>query len=187
MCACMEVGARGLVHGGSSLSFRRPAVAPSDPIRNDVGHRAREDLESRGRAVTGQHLVRVRNAWERCRAHLDMVEPYGFHLRKGRALPFPPDPGQWSGSPGALKTAAAEAPGRGAGGSGGGGGSGGAGAARARERPPVHPVRRLRRPGGRRRPASRPCRRLGAPAAADVRGACGKHVAAVERKGPERS
>ena len=87
----------------------------------------------------------------------------------------------------AGKTAAAEAPGRGAGGSGGGGGSGGAGATRARERPPVDRVRRLRRPGGRRRPASRPCRRLGAPAAADVRGACGNQVAARERKGPERA
>ena len=113
---------------GSSLSFRRPAVAPSDSIRNNVGHRACEDLETQG----------------------------------------------------------AEAPGRGAGGSGGGGGSGGAGATRARERPPVDRVRRLRRPGGRRRPASRPCRRLGAPAAADVRGACGNQVAARERKGPER-
>ena len=88
--------------------------------------------------------------------------------------------------PAPWKTAAAEAPGRGAGGSGGGGGSGGAGAARARERPPVDRVRRLRRPGGRRRPASRPCRRLGAPAAADVRGACSTQVAARERKGPER-
>ena len=116
-----------------------------------------------------------------------MVEPYEADLPEGRATSLAPDPGPWSGSPGALKTAAAEAPGRGAGGSGGGGGSGGAGAARAWERPPVDPVQRLRRRGGRRRPASRPCRRLGAPAAADVRGACGNQVAAVERKGPERS
>ena len=116
-----------------------------------------------------------------------MVETYADRLRKVPPQRFTPDPGPWSGSPGALKTAAAEAPGRGAGGSGGGGGSGGAGATRARERPPVDRVRRLRRPGGRRRPASRPCRRLGAPAAADVRGACGNQVAARERKGPERS
>ena len=116
-----------------------------------------------------------------------MADLYRVRLRKGRATSSAPDPGPWSGSPGALKTAAAEAPGRGAGGSGGGGGSGGAGATRARERPPVDRVRRLRRPGGRRRPASRPCRRLGAPAAADVRGACSTQVAAVERKGPERA
>ena len=172
---------------GSSLSFRRPAVAPSDPLRNDVGHRACEDLESRGACHRRRKCTGRGNARQTGRTHLNVVEPYRIGLRQGRATGLKVDPGRWSGSPGALKTAAAEAPGRGAGGSGGGGGSGGAGATRARERPPVDRVRRLRRPGGRRRPASRPCRRLGAPAAADVRGACSTQVAARERKGPERS
>ena len=191
---------------GSSLSFRRAAVAPSDPIRNDVGHRACEDLESQGACRHGRKMHRSRERssnrsdapecggtipdWtpagsrDRFEGGSWPVERFPRHLARRRRLrPQPP----LSPQPRWAKTAAAEAPGRGAGGSGGGGGSGGAGAARAREQPPVDRVRRLRRPGGRRRPASRPCRRLGAPAAADVRGACSTQVAARERKGPERS
>ena len=49
---------------GSSLSFRRAAVAPSDPIRNDVGHRACEDLESRGRSAP--QLAPTSRRWETC-------------------------------------------------------------------------------------------------------------------------
>ena len=172
---------------GSSLSFRRAAVAPSDPIRNDVGHRACEDLESQGACRCAPTVLPRGFAPKVEGRRSNMVDPYGRRLRKGRPTRFGPDPGPWSGSPSAFENCGRGSTGRGAGGSGGGGGSGGAGATRARERPPVDRVRRLRRPGGRRRPASRPCRRLGAPAAADVRGACGTQVAAVERKGPERS
>jgi len=88
---------------GSSLSFRRPAVAPSDPIRNDVGHRACEDLESRGAHHHGRKCTGRGNARQTGRTHLNVVEPYRIGLRQGRATGLKVDPGPWSGSPGTLQ------------------------------------------------------------------------------------
>ena len=88
---------------GSSLSFRRPAVAPSNPIRNDVGHRACEDLESQGACHCARQSKLSEIARQTGRTHLNMVEPYGLHLRQGRATGLKVDPGPWSGSPGAFE------------------------------------------------------------------------------------
>ena len=88
---------------GSSLSFRRPAVAPSDPIRNNVGHRACEDLETQGAChcapnelEAGARLLTVPR--RRNPALLPKLR-----VREGRPAHFTPAPGPWNGSPGALK------------------------------------------------------------------------------------
>ena len=89
---------------GSSLSFRRPAAAPSDPLRNDVGHRACEDLESQGAHHCARQSKLSEIARKRLRRHRDMVETYADRLRKVPPQRFTPDPGPWSGSPGAFES-----------------------------------------------------------------------------------